>query len=154
MATPSIGKVTEFNPEENQETESYLEKFEWFCEANNIAEERKKAVFLASIGTKTYDILRRLCEPKLLKEKTFGEIVTLFRTLGSNNTQHSSSQLIADKPKHGQEHQLEIIKTEKPSTSSASHQSQAKKVRHNYIATFTKLTEYRSKANLRGIITK
>ena len=131
MATPSIGKVTEFNPEENQETESYLEKFEWFCEANNIAEERKKAVFLASVGTKTYDILRRLCEPKLLKEKTFGEIVTLFRTLGSNNTQHSSSQLNTDEPiVHDQEHRLEIIKTEKPSTSSA---SQSKKVRHNCI---------------------
>ena len=148
MATPSIGKVTEFNPEENQETESYLEKFEWFCEANNIAEERKKAVFLASVGTKTYDILRRLCEPKLLKEKTFGEIVTLFRTLGCNNTQHSSSQLNADEPIHGQEHRHEIIKTEKPSTSSASHQSQAKKVRHNnynysyMIKDFTKITEH------------
>ena len=92
---------------------------------------RRHAVFLASVGTKIYDILRRLCEPKLLKEKTFGEIVTLFRTLRSNNTQHSSSQLNADEPIHGQEHRHEIMNTEKPLTSSASHQSPAKKVRHN-----------------------
>ena len=138
MATSAIGKITEFNPEENQEAESYLEKFEWFCEANNIAEEKKKAVFLASIGTKTYDILRRLCEPKVLKEKTFREILTLFKTLGSNNTQRLLSQPNADKPVHvhDPEHQLEIIKTEKLSTGSTSPQSQAKQVRHNVKHTY------------------
>jgi hypothetical protein len=51
MATSVIGTLPEFNPEE-QDTASYLEKVELFFEANNIAEEKKVAVFLTAAGQK------------------------------------------------------------------------------------------------------
>ena len=79
MATSPIGTLTEFNPGEEQEVASYVEKFELFCEANNIAEEKKVAVFLTAIGSNTYEILRQHCKPSLLKEKSFEEIVILLK---------------------------------------------------------------------------
>ena len=78
LATSVIGFLPEFNPE-NDNTASYLEKVELFFEANNIAEEKKVAVFLFAVGQKTYEILRHHSAPKLPREKSFDEIVTLFK---------------------------------------------------------------------------
>ncbi len=78
MATSVIGTLPEFNPEE-QDTASYLEKVELFFEANSIAEEKKVAVFLTAAGQKTYEILRHHSAPKLPREKSFEEILTLFK---------------------------------------------------------------------------
>ena len=55
----SYGHITEFHPEE-ETIESYLERTELFFTANGIAEEKKVAVFLSVIGSKTYTILRSL----------------------------------------------------------------------------------------------
>ena len=96
MATSVIGTLTEFNPED-QDVASYLEKVELFFEANNIAEEKKVAVFLTAVGQKTYKILRQHSAPKLLRDNSFEEIVTLFKQHsipGSDTIQQAKS----DKP--------------------------------------------------------
>ena len=49
--------------------ESYLERIELFFTANGIAEEKKVAVFLSVIGSKTYTILRSLVALARLSEK-------------------------------------------------------------------------------------
>ena len=87
MATSVIGTLPEFNPED-QDTASYLEKVELFFEANNIAEEKKVAVFLTAAGQKTYEILRHHSAPKLPREKSFDEIVTLFKQQFQHSPAH------------------------------------------------------------------
>ena len=128
MAISAIGTLAEFNPREDQNVASYVERVELFCEANNIVEEKQKvAVFLTAVGPKTYEILSHHCKPKSSKEKTFKEIVTLFKQqLGSNTSQHSLPQAKADESAaqdpEGQ------AKTNKLSTDSAEPQPQGKKV--------------------------
>ena len=55
----SYGRIKEFCPEE-ETIESYLERIELFFTANEIANEKKVAVFLSVVGSKTYTILRSL----------------------------------------------------------------------------------------------
>ena len=120
MATSIIGTLTEFNPEQ-QDVASYLEKVELFFEANNIAEEKKVVVFLAAIGQKSYEILRQHSAPKLPRERSYKEIVTLFKqhsTSGSNIFQRLSTRHKAQDPENAS----------KPSTDSARSQTSGKQV--------------------------
>ena len=66
----SYGRIKEFCPEE-ETVESYLERIELFFIANEIADEKKVAVFLSVIGSKTYTILRSLVAPAKPSEKGF-----------------------------------------------------------------------------------
>ena len=114
MATSVIGTLTEFNPED-QDVESYLENVELFFEANNIAEEKKVAVFLTAVGQKTYKILRQHSAPKLLRENSFEEIITLFKQHsipGSDTIQQSSINHQAEADKLAQDPE----NAKKPST--------------------------------------
>ena len=61
----SYGRIKEFCPEE-ETVESYLERI-----ANEIADEKKVAVFLSVISSKTYTILRSLVVPAKPSEKGF-----------------------------------------------------------------------------------
>ena len=128
MATSAIGTLPKFNPEDGQDVASYVEIIELFCEANNIAEEKQKvAVFLTAAGPKAYENLRHHCTPKLPKEKTFQEIVTIFKQLfGSNTSQHSSSQAKGDESTQDPEGQAT---TEVRSTESAQPLAHEKKVK-------------------------
>jgi hypothetical protein len=122
MAISVIGTLPEFNPEE-QDTASYLEKVELFFEANNIAEEKKVAVFLTAAGQKTYEILRHHSAPKLPREKSFSEIVTLFK-------QHFHLSPAHHQPKADYPTQVEnqILSDVSKSTDSAQSQPSGKKV--------------------------
>lgn len=104
MATSAIGALSEFNPEE-QDFASYLEKVELFFEANNIAEEKKVAVFLTAAGQKTYEILRYYSAPKLPRERNFDEIVTLFKKHFQNLPTHLQAK--ADYPAQDPEKQTD-----------------------------------------------
>ena len=66
----SYGRIKEFRPEE-ETIESYLEHIELFFTANEIATEKKVAVFLSVVGSKTYAILRSLVAPAKPSEKGF-----------------------------------------------------------------------------------
>ena len=78
MATSVIGTLPEFD-HEDQDAVSYLEKVELFFEVNNIAEDKKVAVFLTAVGQKAYKILHHHSAPKLPRKKNFDEIATLFK---------------------------------------------------------------------------
>ena len=66
----SYGRIKEFHPEE-ESIESYLERVELFFTANEVANEKKVAVFLSIIGSKTYAILRNLVAPAKPSSKGF-----------------------------------------------------------------------------------
>ena len=78
MATSAIGRLTEFNPKD-QSVDSYLEMVESFFKVNNIAQESKVAVFLTAVGNKTYEILHTHSAPEQPEQKSYEEIVTLFK---------------------------------------------------------------------------
>ncbi|XP_028329886.1 uncharacterized protein LOC114480190 [Gouania willdenowi] len=52
----------------------YVERFEQYCLANDIRDERKVAVLLSLMGAKTYNLLRSLTAPDKPADKTIGEI--------------------------------------------------------------------------------
>ena len=55
----------------------YVERLEQFFEVNDIAEDKKKALLLTSVGEDTYKTLRDVCHPLLPKNKTFEELIEL-----------------------------------------------------------------------------
>ena len=115
MATSAIGTLAKFNPEE-QDIESYLEKVELFFEANNIAEEKKVAVFLTAAGDKTYEILRHHSAPKRPREKSFEEIVTLFKQHFQRAPTHHQAK--TDNPAQDIEKQTDASKSSADSAQS------------------------------------
>ena len=62
---------------EKGDVKIYLEKLEHFFEANEIAEEKKKAILL--IDEYTYKLLRNVCHPLQPKNKTYEELVELLK---------------------------------------------------------------------------
>ncbi|KAL5475818.1 hypothetical protein EMCRGX_G025684 [Ephydatia muelleri] len=56
-------------------TTTYAERLEHFFKANNVAEEKKKDTLLASIGGKTFTLLRSLTAPGKPGDKQYGELV-------------------------------------------------------------------------------
>ena len=69
-----IGQLAEFDAASDTVT-AYEERAQLFFEANDIAENKRVAVFLSAIGGSTYKLLRDLLAPTLPKEKTLDEIV-------------------------------------------------------------------------------
>ena len=65
-----IGKLAEFNPKNNLIT-AYVERITLYFQANKIADGKQVAVFLSTIGAKTYALLRNLVTPSLPKDKSF-----------------------------------------------------------------------------------
>ena len=87
MATRSIGKkmtavighIGEFKPDVETIT-TYLERMEVFLMANSIDAEKKVAVLLSCIGSKTYGILKNLCSPDLPASKDFASLCTILKS--------------------------------------------------------------------------
>ena len=70
----SIGKIDTFD--QNQETfPRYVQRVKNFFLANGIEEERRKYVFLNSLGRKHYNILANLLGPADPESKSFDEAV-------------------------------------------------------------------------------
>ena len=126
MATSVIGNLPEFNPED-QNTASYLEKVELFFEANNIAKEKKVAVFLTAVGQKTYEILRHHSAPKLPREKSFDEIVTIFKQQFQHSPAHHQPK--EDHPAQVPENQTDASKSR--DRDAAQSQPSGKKVNYS-----------------------
>lgn len=77
-AMSRLGKIEEFDAKV-QTFDSYLERFEHFVSANDIAQEKKLSVFLTVIGAEAYEVLKNLVVPALPGEKTFDEVKVLLR---------------------------------------------------------------------------
>ena len=68
------GTLGEFKPD-GEGIESYLERFDFYCEANGIATaERKKAVFLSTAGHATFDRIKDLLHPAELCNASLADI--------------------------------------------------------------------------------
>ncbi|XP_040069657.1 uncharacterized protein LOC120842585 [Ixodes scapularis] len=76
--TATIGKPPEFQADSGN-FEIYLERFELFVAANDIAEEKKLQVFLTAIGEKAYTVLRSLLLPKTPNKVSYQEAVSILQ---------------------------------------------------------------------------
>ena len=76
----AIGNLDKFDENGDEPFDVYEERMELFCLANGITDVgKKKATFLTSIGVDTYKLVRNLCTPSNVKDKTLDEIVTLLK---------------------------------------------------------------------------
>ena len=80
MAQGMIGNVGEFSAEQSGDFQDYMERFEQFCLANDIGEAdaaaktKKKAIFLSSVGSQTYRLVKTLLAPDKPADKTLNDI--------------------------------------------------------------------------------
>ena len=72
-ASRYLGKLDPFQPE-SETISAYLERVDLFFEANEVAADKKVAVFLSVIGGKTYTLLRNLTAPVKPSEKTLEDL--------------------------------------------------------------------------------
>ena len=75
-----VGRIGEFN-EGSEDFSCYVERLEQFFVANDIEEaDKKRAVFLSSVGPKTYALVKHLLSPDLPNTKTYKEITDTLKT--------------------------------------------------------------------------
>ena len=71
---PGHGKLEPFDAASEVLTD-YLERFEFYCVANDIrSESKKKATFLTAIGQATFEKVKALVSPRSLESTPFEEI--------------------------------------------------------------------------------
>lgn len=68
----------EFNPS-LEEFDCYVERLTMYFEANDIADNKKKSVFLSVIGAKYYSLLKSLLSPDQPSTKTFDDLVAALK---------------------------------------------------------------------------
>lgn len=59
--------------------DSWVERFEIYCEVNCVEENKRVIYFLSSIGKDAYMTIRSLCYPRSPKEVDFGTLIKLLR---------------------------------------------------------------------------
>lgn len=80
MAKSMIGKLTEFDPD-SESFENFSERLENFFLVNSIDkdEDKKKAYFISIMGPKMYSVLKNLLVPRVPKDVSFKDMVTVLR---------------------------------------------------------------------------
>ena len=74
-----IGQIPEFNSA-TMKWKIYMERVNTFFEANDVEEDAKKrAVFLTSVGERTYTTLRNLTSPETLANTSWANIQKLLK---------------------------------------------------------------------------
>lgn len=75
MAMPMLGEIGAYEPNV-EEWPNYVERFEGFLDANGITEDgKKRSVFIAVVGPKSYNLLRNLVAPTKPSEKTLADLL-------------------------------------------------------------------------------
>ena len=75
-----FGVVEPFDLKGGEDVSEYFERLEFYFEANNITEaKRKHAVFLSVVGKDAYHLIRSLCAPQPLNGKSYIQIKILFK---------------------------------------------------------------------------
>ena len=75
----TIGHIQEYRPE-NELFSTYMERVELFFVANEVKDDKKVAVFLSVIGSKTYSLLKSLVAPTVPKDKGYNDLVAALKT--------------------------------------------------------------------------
>lgn len=73
MSHPHHGHLGHFNPA-NETWSSYAERLDL---ANDVRDEKKKAILLSVCGPETFQLLRNLAQPATLQEKTYAQLAKL-----------------------------------------------------------------------------
>ena len=73
-----IGHIGEFD-HEKEDWESYTERLELYCSANNIEETRKVPTLLTVVGPKSYKTLKTLLAPEKPATKSYDELVKIMQ---------------------------------------------------------------------------
>ena len=73
-----LGRIEEFSPE-SETISSYLERTELFLVANDVANDKRVAVFLSVLGSRHYSLLRGMLAPKKPSECSFAELSQALR---------------------------------------------------------------------------
>lgn len=73
-----VGQIGQY--EKSTDFSSYLERFEYFVEANDIKEEKRKAVFLSVVGETTFQLIKDLIQPKKIDAKSYEEIIDALKS--------------------------------------------------------------------------
>jgi DNA gyrase/topoisomerase IV subunit A len=75
MAT--FGKIEEY--QETEDWRNYVKRLDHYFEANDIkSNDKQKAIFLATVGAKTYNLIRNLVPPDQKKDKTTSQSLQEF----------------------------------------------------------------------------
>ena len=78
MAT-YYGQLSEFD-KEKEDWSSYVERLEFFFEANSIEDvNKRKAILLSSCGAATYKLFKGLTAPEKPREKAFAVLIELMK---------------------------------------------------------------------------
>ena len=76
LSMPGHGKLEPFDAASEVLTD-YLERFEFYCLANDVrSESKKRAIFLASIRQVTFEKAKALISPRSLETTSFLDIKT------------------------------------------------------------------------------
>ncbi|XP_056098696.1 uncharacterized protein K02A2.6-like [Rhinichthys klamathensis goyatoka] len=80
MATAMVGTLTAFD-NQSQTWEEYVEVLGHFFVANGIEdEEKKRAILLSSVGSRTYSLMRNLLSPNKPGEKSYKDLTDLLQS--------------------------------------------------------------------------
>lgn len=79
IVSGTVGSLPEFSAE-GDEWSLWYERFEQYCVANVIEQERKVSSFLTLIGNNAYSLLRDLCAPRKLNSFTVEELNRIMKS--------------------------------------------------------------------------
>lgn len=70
---PTFGKLDEYN--ETEDWRHYIERVNHFFGANEITDpDKRRSIFLVSVGAKTYKLIRSLVAPEDPKDKSYEDL--------------------------------------------------------------------------------
>ena len=76
----TFGKLEEFDTATGEDCIQYVERMEYYFQANGITEEgTKRAVLISAMGGKGYKLMRNLISPVKPKDKSFEQLVEIMK---------------------------------------------------------------------------
>ena len=76
----TFGKLEEFDTATGEDWIQYVERMEYYFQANRITEEgTKRAVLISAMGGKAYKLMRNLISPAKPKDKSFEQLVEIMK---------------------------------------------------------------------------
>ena len=71
-----LGKLEEFDMATGKDWTQYIERMEYYFQANKITEgDTKRAILISAMGEKAYKLMRSLISPAEPNDKSFGQLV-------------------------------------------------------------------------------
>ena len=75
---PVLGSLGEFD-QRSDSIVSYLERMQLYFEANSVDDDRRVAVLLTVVGSKTYETLRSLLAPERPRDQSYDQLVSVLQ---------------------------------------------------------------------------